>query len=298
MAILFFFIDGIGVGDAGEHNPLANESLIFFSSLTKQNGIHSGCEAVLESDLLYRPIDANLEVDGLPQSGTGQATLFSGQNAAKINGRHFGPFPPTKTRHLLKKESLFHHLLQAGKQPHFINAYPEVFFEKVKKRNRWTATTMMTLAAGLKVNRTKDIMEGRAVTADITQNAWREQLHMDVPMITEKEAADRLLHAATRYDLVLFEYYLTDKAGHLQQMETAEGVLQSLDRLLTAVSDGLRSGDTLVLTSDHGNLEDLSIKKHTRNPVPLIVKGTSDHFHTCRSIMDVTPAIVKALLKG
>ncbi len=30
---------------------------------------------------------------------------------------------------------------------------------------------------------------------------------------------------------------------------------------------------TIVITSDHGNLEDLSVRTHTRNPVPLAVSG-------------------------
>jgi phosphopentomutase len=37
--------------------------------------------------------------------------------------------------------------------------------------------------------------------------------------------------------------------------------------------EGLRDGDSLVVASDHGNLEDLGTRNHTLNPVPVIGFG-------------------------
>jgi phosphopentomutase len=51
-------------------------------------------------------------------------------------------------------------------------------------------------------------------------------------------------------------------------------VLEKFDGFLVGILEGIDSGNTLlIITSDHGNLEDISIKTHTRNPVPLILYG-------------------------
>ena len=58
--------------------------------------------------------------------------------------------------------------------------------------------------------------------------------------------------------------------------------------------------DTLVLTSDHGNLEDFHLRGHSRNPVPLLAWGR----HGARlreridSLSDVAPAILDLFQGG
>jgi len=52
-----------------------------------------------------------------------------------------------------------------------------------------------------------------------------------------------------------------------------------------------------VLISDHGNIEDLSTKGHTRNPVPCIAIG-SRHEEFAREIKNlthITPTIIRFL---
>jgi bisphosphoglycerate-independent phosphoglycerate mutase (AlkP superfamily) len=53
--------------------------------------------------------------------------------------------------------------------------------------------------------------------------------------------------------------------------------------------------DTLLITSDHGNLEDGAALTHTRNPVPLVVWGNRSHElrESIHSLVDVTPALEK-----
>jgi bisphosphoglycerate-independent phosphoglycerate mutase (AlkP superfamily) len=52
----------------------------------------------------------------------------------------------------------------------------------------------------------------------------------------------------------------------------------------------------LVVCSDHGNLEDLSVKTHTRNAVPLVANGAgAGMLAGARSIQDVTPGLVRLL---
>ena len=53
----------------------------------------------------------------------------------------------------------------------------------------------------------------------------------------------------------------------------------------------------VLLTSDHGNIEDLSRKVHTLNSVPTIAwgKGCREALRRISSIQAVTPAILYAL---
>lgn len=295
MSVIFIFIDGVGVGKRAEKNPLSDNKWHSFSAFTKNDGLDNTCKIVNESLFLYKPIDANLGIKGLPQSGTGQTTLFSGVNASKIAGKHYGPFPYSTTRYLLEEKSLFHKAIRINKKPVFMNAYPEIFFQKARKRDRWTATTLMTKSAGIPLKTVKDIVNGTGVTAEIRQHVWKEQLMLNVAEISVEEAASRLLKATETADLVMYEFYLTDKAGHSMSRDKADEIRDLLDPFLVFIINNLDKKDTLVISSDHGNLEDLSIKTHTRNPVPLFVKGEVDPFLDAKSIMDVTPGILNLL---
>jgi hypothetical protein len=293
MSVIFLFIDGVGLGDGSSENPFYENRYESFEVLTDGH-FNSTAEPKVEKDRLFQPIDANLGVDGLPQSGTGQTALFTGRNAAKEIGKHFGPFPHSGIKPFLKKESVFHAVKEMDKKPYFMNAYPPIFFEHAKKRNRWSCTTLMTKSSGLKLNSTDDVLNETALTAEIVQNAWRDKLGIDIPKITPTDAAKRLLDIVPDYDLLLYEYYLTDKAGHSQKMNDALQVLQPLDEFLLHIINNMRSSDTLVISSDHGNLEDLSVKTHTRNKVPLFVLGNSAHkFSTVTDLTEVKEGILK-----
>lgn len=298
MSVIFLFIDGVGVGLNNHHNPLADNKWQSFSWFTGKDGLHQDCDEICTDSILYKPIDANLDIPGLPQSGTGQTTLFSGINASKIAGKHYGPYPYTKTRYLLEEKSLFHQVISKGKTPCFINAYPDLFFKKAKDKNRWTSTTMMAKSAGTHLNGVQDVKDGKAVTAEIKQDTWRKVFNIDIPEITVHQAAQRVLDAAERWDLVLYEFYLTDKAGHKKDWEYVGEIRDLLDSFIMYIIQNILAEDTLVITSDHGNLEDLSRKTHTRYPVPLFVKGNIKEFKDAKSILDVTPAIVNTLGSG
>ncbi|WP_421773251.1 hypothetical protein [Gracilimonas sp.] len=295
MSVIFIFIDGVGLGEDDDTNPFYSNKYESFEMLT--NGFfNNSAEAIVNKDHLFKPIDANLGVEGLPQSGTGQTALFTGRNAAKEIGKHFGPFPHSGIKPFLKKESVFHGVKELGKKPYFMNAYPPIFFEHAQKRNRWSCTTLMAKSADLKLNSTEDVLNERALTAEIVQNAWREKLGIDIPKITPTDAANRLLNVVPDYELVLYEYYLTDKAGHNQSIEDAERVLKPLDEFLLQIIKEKRSSDTLVITSDHGNLEDLSTKTHTRNKVPLFILGENGSvFNDVNSLTDVKEKIIQVL---
>ena len=75
--MLFLFVDGLGLGGALE------DLFPFLLALAPT------------------PLDATLGVEGLPQSGTGQTALLTGENAARLLGHHQGPFPSPRLRPLL-----------------------------------------------------------------------------------------------------------------------------------------------------------------------------------------------------
>ncbi len=295
MAIIFIFIDGVGLGEKADQNPFIKNNYESFKILSGEH-FYRNAEPILKQQHLFKPIDANLGVEGLPQSGTGQTTLFTGINAAKEIGKHFGPFPHSGIKPFLKTESIFNKAIELGKKPYFINAYPSIFFKHAQKRNRWSCTTLMTQSAGLRLNSTEDILKETALTAEIVQNAWREKLDINIPKITPTDAAKRLLNVVPDYDLVLYEYYLTDKAGHSQSLEKAKRALEPLDEFLLYIINHKKSSDTIVISSDHGNLEDLSTKTHTRNNVPLFVLGASaGKFKNVESLTDVKDGIISLI---
>lgn len=296
MAVIFLFIDGVGLGEESSSNPFTRQQYPGFSAMAGDQSFSRDAREVNEINHLFKRINATLGVEGLPQSGTGQAALFSGENAPKEIGKHFGPFPHSGIKHLLTEQSLFLKAQKIGKSCTFMNAYPDIFFEKAKKKQRWTCTTLMTKSANIKLNTAEDVKEGKALTAELTQEAWRKQLGIDVGEISPEAAADRLLKQSNKYDLLLHEYYLTDKAGHSKDLERAADFLQVYDRFLQHLINHKQRNMTVVLSSDHGNVEDLSKKTHTFNEVPLFVYGPgADLFQKAKSITDVTPSIIEVL---
>lgn len=293
MALVFFFIDGVGLGAESDHNPFTQANYASFSFLAGDQPFTSQAHPLFRSDHVFTSLDACLGVTGLPQSGTGQVALFSGMNAPQMLGRHFGPYPHSKLRDTFVQNSLFIQMEKAGGSTYFMNAYPEIFFEYASKKNRWSSTTLMSRSSGKRLHTLEHIRNGTATTADITQRAWIERLHLDVPEIKPVEAGQRVIKAADSHDLVLMEYYLTDSAGHSKDRRRARDILTLVDRfLIELVHLCRRSGHTLLVTSDHGNLEDLSTRSHTVNRVPLIVYGPGAHlFYGASALTDVTPMI-------
>ncbi len=296
MGVIFLFIDGIGLAPESPQNPFSTlaRDLPGLSALTGSDALTTKAAEITHSDHLFKPVDANLGIEGLPQSGTGQTALFTGVNAAEVIGKHFGPFPHSGNKPILRDKGLFKQAMAAGLIPKFMNAYPPVFFERARKTRRWSCSTLMVKSSGQKLSSTQDVVNGDAITAEFYGDYWREKLGIVLPERDGEAVADILIKAADSHDLVMMEYYLTDKAGHARDLDLARDVLLRLDRVLLPLSARL-AGHTLVICSDHGNLENLGTKTHTRNPVPLIVKGPGAPFFTeAESITDVTSCIINA----
>lgn len=296
--ILFLFIDGVGLGPATSANPLAADFSAFSHLAGDQHWV-DGAAPLRELTHVFRPIDATLGIDGLPQSGTGQATLFTGVNCSALVGRHFGPFPHSATHDTLASDNVFTRVKRQAHlpAPAFLNAYPPRFFEMVRKQSRWTVTTRCCMEADVAVRGLTDLRAGRALTADLTGRGW-DPLGHDIPILDEYDAGTRFVSLAQDHSLTLFEYFLTDKVGHGRlDDQSPVDIVRALDHFLQGVLETLDPGcDLLVITSDHGNLEDGTCTTHTRHPVPLVAYGHgAHHFASATSLTDVTPSIIGAL---
>ena len=298
--VLFVFLDGIGLGPETDANPFATLALPAFERMAGGQRWTAAAAPVRTPALTFVPLDATLGVAGLPQSGTGQAALFSGENAALAHGGHFGPYPPSTVRPLLDRSSVYARLRRAGVaagKMAFANAYPDRFFEAAEARGRWTTTTFMARSAGVRLHTSADLAAGRALAADLTGAGWQRLVEPALEPVSESDAARRLVALAHRHRFTLFEYYLTDKAGHSRDPARASEVLVSLDRFFAELLDAFDPDhDLLVVSSDHGNIEDLGTKSHTANPVPLAATGRgADVFARAASLLDVTPILVEGM---
>lgn len=306
MRVIMLFLDGVGIGRKDPAvNPLFAAKLPSLRSILGDELPALGQRKILTDESTLIPLDANLGVEGLPQSGTGQTALFTGENGAAIIGRHFGPYPYSTLRPIIAERNIFRRLRDAGKKVCFANAFPHRFFEYVEKRpTRTTVTTYACMQSGIPLLREEDLQHGRAVSADLTGEGWHALGHPEVRVIEPAEAGRRLARLLSDFDFVLFEYWKTDHAGHTASIREAVRVLEDFDALLGGLLEILDvETDLLLITSDHGNLEDCSIKTHTRHPVPAIFHGfrhrevalrTAHHSHP-GDLTRVTPALIHSI---
>ncbi len=299
MHILLLFVDGFGLGEGDPaRNPLlvaptTTLRTLFGDVPTQGNGRHSGTDAILV------PTDATLSVPGLPQSGTGQTTIFTGVNAPVAIGQHLGPYPSAALREIIAGGNLFHQLRGLGLRVEHGNAYPPVFFERLaRNKARRTAIMQAALTAGVRLRDIHDLRAGEAVSAmSLTNKMWIEH-GAPVPLITARQAGRNLMRLAQQNDFTAFEYFLTDAAGHKNDQAWILEVLAELDEFWGGLLEELDSRETLLLiTSDHGNVEDWTVKGHTLNPVPTILVGAhrEDLAPQIHSLVDITPAVVNVL---
>jgi hypothetical protein len=252
-------------------------------------------QGAISAGVLLRALDACLGVPGLPQSATGQTALFTGVNAPALAGDHITAYPTEALRAVIAKCSVLKRAGEAGRSVLFANAHSEIFWQMIEEgKRRLGASTLTALAAGAPIPTLADLLEGRAVLWDITHEVAAGYLGFDLPVVSPEEAGARLARLAARYDLVLYESFLTDLTGH--RRIGAEWVLPRVDAFLGSILAHRPPHVTLVMCSDHGNVEDATTKAHTTNPVPLLVVGpAAECFCEAKAITDVTPAILSSL---
>ena len=77
-----------------------------------------------------------------------------------------------------------------------------------------------------------------------------------------------------QYDFSFFEYWASDYAGHRQDMDWAIEQLENFDGVLGGLLDTMPDDLLVLLTSDHGNMENLGTRRHTDVKVPCLLFGT------------------------
>jgi 2,3-bisphosphoglycerate-independent phosphoglycerate mutase len=294
--ILMLFVDGVGLGELDPAiNPFVRARTPTLRGLL--GGPLAGRDPRETRAAAMVPLDARLGIPGLPQSATGQVALLTGENAAALVGRHVTAYPTPRLGALLASRGLFTVLRERGTPAALANAYtPEYFAAVAGRRLRHAAITLNAIQAGVRLRGVDDLRAGRAVYQDLTNTGLRER-GIPIPLVTPEEAGRRLAAVAAEHRFTLFEFFQTDLAGH-GRIGDGAGVVERLDRFLGAVLEAADLATTLVLlTSDHGNLEDERTGGHTLNPVPALLVGAGRERlrPRLRAITDLTPACLDAL---
>jgi len=305
--VTFLFLDGCGVGRPDAVNP-------FFLGGCRHLAFWKGGMALPDGTPILA-IDATLGLPGAPQSASGQTALFCGATASEIGNRHRNGYPDRSLRSVILKKNLLTRLAAKGVAARFLNAYPAhhelftdahvriqpdgrlwfspLFPERFKKMI--SVTSCMLLASGQEPFGAEDVRSGRALYQDYSNRPLIER-GLPLPAFTP-EKAGRVIHGASRrLAFLLYEYFQTDLYAHRKSLAECITLVRDLDALVGSLLSRLDAReDTLFVTSDHGNLEDHSLRGHSRNPVPLIAWGRHGARlrRKIRSLSDVAPAILE-----
>ncbi|MEW5798030.1 MAG: peptidase [Bacteroidota bacterium] len=302
MSFYFIFWDGVGYGKKNPSvNPFFAAKLPTLQKLCGGNLPSTSFKKYSSDIVSLSPVNATLRVSGLPQSGTGQTAIMTGVNASKMIGKHFGPHPYSTLVPVIKEKNLFAQLERMGKSFFFANGYPKKYFDYIfGPKGKVPTIALAYTSTGKSLNTHVAIKNHEAVSADISGTRWKELGHPEVEPVLPQEAGTLMYKLGKNVDLIFFEYFVTDHAGHSQDMAVAVEMLERMDGFVEGMLQRFNYDDDIILiVSDHGNIEDLSVKTHTRNPVPLVVIGKQHSYFSSRirSLEDITPAIVSFLSK-
>ncbi len=296
MALLFVFLDGVGLAPASDDNPLADAPMPTLRTLL--GGPLTSEQIQRQPRLLLSAIDATLGVDGLPQSGTGHTALLAGVNAAALHGRHQPHTPPVALRPMLERDNIFVSVAASGGSPAFANVFGDGYWEAVAQRRiRLPASVIAARGGGVRFRDQHDMASGAAISWDITGEAMLAR-GRDVAMVPPETAGVNLARLGQAHQFVFFECFLLDLAAHGRWGGDApraalHAALARIDGLVAGALHAMRPQDTLLITSDHGNAESLSAPSHTRAPVPLLAVGAgSERFAAVADIAGIAAAVV------
>jgi len=300
--VLFIFLDGVGVGPPDpEVNPFLNASLPTLRGLLNHQIplLNQDAKTGLDADVLSIPLDPLMGVGGLPQSGTGQTALLTGENAAAQYGRHFGPWVPVPLRPLLTEKNVLSRAKAEGISCIFANAYPSQYIHAAWTK-RPAGPALAAHAAGILTRDEENLARGEALSSEILNTAWRSRLGLvHLPEITPPEAGRNLARITGQAGLTFFAHYSTDAAGHKRTMADAVAALERVDAFLGGVVPALPPQTLMVLASDHGNIEDVT-QGHTRNPTfsLFLGPGAREVGKGSSRITDIPGLILRYLTRG
>lgn len=275
--VCVLFLDGVGLGaDDPLVNPFSAAAMPALQSLLDGRKLVAASAPLHTEHASLLALDAALGVAGLPQSASGQAVLLTGLNVPRLIGEHYGPKPNAAIRALLENGNLFSEIIKRGGEPALLNAYPPRYFESMNSGHRIPGSIPYAArAAGVRLRTADHLRHGLAFSADFTGEGWAAQPGFPpAPVYTAAEAGRMLADLSLGFPLSWFDYWLSDVAGHRFSLPEAVDLLERFDAVLAGLTSAWEDrDDLLVITSDHGNLEDLTTRRHTHNPVPLLLIG-------------------------
>ncbi len=302
MSVILIFIDGIGLGDNNpETNPFAVMNTPTLHALTGGQRWLRETPRIETERAIFIPTDAELGVHkNKPASGSGQAAILTGRNIPREIGEHYGPKPNKAIRDILDRDNLFITLQKTGRSAALINPHPPRLFEVIQNGRRLPSSVQYAvLAAGLDLLNDQDYYQHRAISPDWTGRGWVEHLGYPDAPIYEPEAAGKLLaELGKQRDFSMFSTWLTDEFGHRARMREAVEFMELTDRVLAGLLSHWQDTDGLiVLTSDHGNMEAMDERNHTRNKVPTIAIGQGRELFAqgFSDLTHITPGILRVL---
>jgi hypothetical protein len=272
------------------------------TSLFKLESKH-GNPAELPPEFVAQAIDATLGIPGLPQSGTGQTTLLTGINAAKLLGYHHGPWPGPTIRPLLE-DSFPVRLAARGGTVRLLNHYPPRYLEgiargKIRLNAIATAATLAGARLEAKDGETRippplgNPEDMQATTLEQVREWGREFMRSDATLnIFDSWWSDHLGHEGSQVTGHGSQANTHNIPDSPTPLEMAQDHVRRLEAFLEGAL-GAKPADTLLLiTSDHGNFEDMGVKTHTFAPVPLVALGPGAlEFSDVTDLTGVAPAL-------
>ena len=285
-----FFMDGVGLGPADPAgNPFLSASMPYLTQLFGPAWFLNSTGRIITPRASLIPTDACLGVPGRPQSATGQATILTGRNVPQLIGEHYGPKPTPAIAAIIEQNNLFLDAVISAKPAALLSPYPQGFFDSWRRGKRLlSAVPLAATSAGLSLMTADDLRAGRAISPDFTGRGWHDHLgYDDTPIRSLEESGRDLAHLASHYHFSFFEHWPSDRLGHRGELSEAASHLESLDTVLGHLIENWDHHGLLIITSDHGNIEEKRHRQHTINPVPTILVGPN-HAELAQTIHDLS----------
>jgi 2,3-bisphosphoglycerate-independent phosphoglycerate mutase len=301
MHILMLFLDGIGLGDDDPTiNPFAVANTPTLHFLANGHRWLRSTGRQIGDRSAFIPTDPRLGVTGRPQSATGQATILTGRNVPQVIGEHYGPKPNASIREIIAKDNFFKQVVAHGQTAALIEAYPPRWHNAVNSGKMLRSSYQQAAyEAGLPIFEEDKIYSGEALAVDWTNQGWRTELgYTDSPLYTPKEAGHKLVEISHQYSFAFHSHWITDVVGHKGTLEDGVRILELFDGVMAGALEAWDDNEGLIIiTSDHGNMEEIGNRKHTENDVPTVVIGSraAEFAGGIRDLSDLVPQMAATL---
>lgn len=178
-------------------------------------------------------------------------------------------------KNIINRTNIFKSLYEKGFKVSNVNVYRDDYLKMMldinNRKIRPSVTSVMSMSIKLKFRCIREFNQGLGVYHDITGEKLFEEGYIN-NMISEKQAAKVVSDLLENHDVLLFEHFMCDIIGHKKDMKLALSELEKIDNFLGGLINFIDlKNNVIFITSDHGNIEDLSVKTHTNNLVPTII---------------------------